>query len=405
MSMEPGGGTHADPGGGTEPRDFEGALRELLSPGGIGRAGRLAHLSGASEAELRVFGELWVEAGPETQRALARELLTGAERDVLLSFDTLFLWLLEDDDDEVRARAIAGLWESEDPRLAERFVETLRDDDSAEVRAQAAIALGSFVELAELGDLSRELGRRIVNALLAVARDEAESADLRRRATASAGYADEERVRDWLDEAIDAPERLLRLGAMRGMGHSADEGWAEAVLRGLDSEDPEMRFEAAHAAGELELGQALEALARIALEEDPDPELRLEAIWALGEIGGDDAAKVLDHLAGRAEDDEMAEAIDDARAAAALHEGEIGPYGRMDLDELIAAQDRDRWDLRTEDDEPDDESAYNEDAGWDDEEDGWDDDPRGDADADPRDPADDDAWRANGAHAEDEDAP
>jgi HEAT repeat protein len=80
-----------------------------------------------------------------------------------------------------------------------------------------------------------------------------------------------------------------------------------------------MRYEAARAAGELELISAVPLLVRLAAREDP--EIQDVAIWSLGEIGSREALRVLERLAERAYESGNAlliEAIDDAIANASL---------------------------------------------------------------------------------------
>ena len=70
-----------------------------------------------------------------------------------------------------------------------------------------------------------------------------------------------------------------------------------------------MRYEAAHACGDLQNPGALPALKR--LLNDPDDEVREAAVWALGQIGGDRAKKLLNEIA-QGNDESLAEAAAEA---------------------------------------------------------------------------------------------
>ena len=59
----------------------------------------------------------------------------------------------------------------------------------------------------------------------------------------------------------------------------------------LFSVNPEMRYEAARACGELQARAAVPRLAE--LIDDPDREVQEAALWALGQAGGDDARRLL----------------------------------------------------------------------------------------------------------------
>jgi HEAT repeat protein len=65
----------------------------------------------------------------------------------------------------------------------------------------------------------------------------------------------------------------------------------------LESSDPEMRFEALGALGELEAEAAVPNIEP--LLEDEDAEVQLAALDALGKIGGEDAKAILRRYAGR----------------------------------------------------------------------------------------------------------
>ena len=79
--------------------------------------------------------------------------------------------------------------------------------------------------------------------------------------------------------------------AVFAMGRNMDARWQQTVLDELDSDAPGMRYEAARAAGEMTLEDALPMLAR--LIDDEDLEVRLASVWALGQIGGRPAAEAL----------------------------------------------------------------------------------------------------------------
>jgi HEAT repeat protein len=93
------------------------------------------------------------------------------------------------------------------------------------------------------------------------------------------------------------------------MGFACDLVWLNTVLGEMESEDPEMRFEAAQAAGQLEDERAVPLL--IGLTRDSDREVRLAAIAALGAIGGQAAREALMRLR-RSGDDVLGEAADAA---------------------------------------------------------------------------------------------
>jgi HEAT repeat protein len=96
------------------------------------------------------------------------------------------------------------------------------------------------------------------------------------------------------------------------MGRSQDSRWLPTILLQLESEDPEIRFEAARAAGLLGSTDALPVL--ILAARDDDAEVRHVAISAIGQIGGRGAVRALERLAadaGEADLELIQSAIDD----------------------------------------------------------------------------------------------
>jgi HEAT repeat protein len=248
-----------------------------------------------------------------------------AEGDVHLNFSPLFLALLEDDDEGVRSAAVEGLWEHEDPSLIQRLLSLLNLDSVDAVRASAAHSLGRFVARGELEfGIHRKRAKPAVDRLVEIAEDEREDSETRRRALAAAGYADRQDVRNAIEFALRSEDSTVLAGAIRAMGNSADASWGESVLDWLTDDDPELRFEAVRAAGELELQSAVTPLVSIA-QFETDVLLRTEAIWALGEIGGIQAKRALERVGGSLanHEDALTEAVDEALAQCALIEGEL----------------------------------------------------------------------------------
>lgn len=396
--------------GAPEFRDFASALRGLADPAAEPGRELLYMLSGPSAGELAHWRLAWPEIPPERRCRIARRMLDAAEADIQLDFRLLFADLLADTDAGVRATAVAGLWEASDPALVARFGQLVATDADAAVRAQAARALGAFVERAELEGRSSDSLEAALGQLMAAAADPAEALEVRRRAIESLGYADRAEVRLLIARAAGAAETSLRAGALRAMGHSADPDWAPEVLPRLSDADPELRFEAAHAAGELELSEAVPELA--ILIEGPDRRVQLAAVWALGEIGGERAERALERLAARSDeaDEELVTAIEDALSTVALG-GETLAFGGFVFDPRPsngraaggrgrAAEDADRaWDEEAADE--DDEGDWDEDDLEDDDaaeldwdaadEDDWGEDDADEAELDEDEAEDDDA--------------
>jgi HEAT repeat protein len=179
-----------------------------------------------------------------------------------------------------------------------------------DVRAAAASALGRYVYLGEVEDLAESQARRVEEALLAVINGPDEL-EVRRRALEAVAFSSRPEVPPLIAAAYAAPEQKLRVSAVFAMGRNADgKRWGRPVRAELESAEPEMRFEAARAAGELELSEAGPQLA--ALVEDVDTQVQEAAIWSLGQIGGEFARRTLERLLERSEDEDEQEYIQEA---------------------------------------------------------------------------------------------
>jgi HEAT repeat protein len=249
-------------------------------------------LSDLTRAEAQLFQEVWALVDTERRQWIIQSLVDIAEASFEVNFNPIFRLCLNDEDEVVRSWAIEGLWEDEDLTLAGLLVRLLRDDPSESVRAAAATSLGRFVLLGELEKIEAALAMMVEDALLGAIYDPHEMLEVRRRAVESIAYSGQAQVRDIIEMAYCDEEERMRISAVFAMGRSVDPLWREMVIAELDDYNPEMRYEAARACGELEASDALSALIDL-IEADPDPEVQEMAIWALGRIGGKEARRIL----------------------------------------------------------------------------------------------------------------
>ncbi len=221
------------------------------------------------------------------------DLVEVAEVSFEVNFDPIFLVAMGDEDHEVRAAAIDGLWENEDQALIGPLVHLLRADDAPNVRAAAATALGRFVLLGELGDIDRAPAMLAEEALLKALRHGEEVLEVRRRAIEAIAYSGEAGVREIIENAYYDEDEEMQASALFAMGRSADPYWRAWLVRELENPGAEIRFEAARACGELEASKAISQLTRMTFA-DPDREVQQAAVWALGRIGGRESRAALE---------------------------------------------------------------------------------------------------------------
>jgi HEAT repeat protein len=106
---------------------------------------------------------------------------------------------------------------------------------------------------------------------------------------------EDEQVRQAIRETYESTDPQMKAGAVCAMGVNLDPGWERFIVTELSSGYPEVRYQAALSAGELELTSAASDL--IELTKDADSDVRLAAVSALGQIGGGEARRTLQRLA------------------------------------------------------------------------------------------------------------
>jgi len=351
----------------TKPIPFTQTLEQLHSDAPLA-ADAVYSLSDLIDQNWADFQIVWPNLPVERRRHVIDRLVDTAETNFELDFTPIVHLALADPDLEVRLRAVEGVLEESGLPTIRRLLTLAQEDTFSEVRAAAAKALGPFVLQGELGKLPERFSRELQESILGLHNDQAEDLDVRRRALEAIANCGHSSVPELIREAYYADELPMRVSAVFAMGRSCDDAWQPQVLEELTSEFPELRYEAARAAGELELRQALPRLIELAYE--GDREIQEVAIWSLGEIGGQLARKALDQLAAQAEqagDDTLLEAIQDAQSIASLSgEGmlpllDIGGAGPDDLDDFVDVDDLDALDDLDDEGRADQEFDFDED--------------------------------------------
>ena len=289
----------------------------------------LHRFSDLAPAELDTVKNNWSKVSSRRKHTLLEDLEDLAETDTLTSFDDMAHSLLADPDPDVRTRAIRLLWESEDVKLIPVYLKMMDEDEDTGTRAAAANALGQFVYLGELDKYPSKTKKQVEDQLLAVTTTAKETL-VRRRALESLGYSGRKEVIPLIEAAYHQKDPDWLVSALFAMGRSCNERWKKQVLTQLRASDEDVRSEAIHAAGELELSSARPALLDLLADEE-DLEIRREIVWALSKVGGDGVRARLEELLDMEEDDEEADFIEEALDALNFTE-ERGPFDLLDVD-------------------------------------------------------------------------
>ncbi len=278
--------------------------------------GELHLLSDMPPAAAAAFEDAWPGIDLYRRREIMRRLAEKCQTDFSVDFGPVALMGLRDEDEQVRLAALDTFWDAEAPELIPPLVGLLNHDAAAAVQASAALVLGQFVMMGELGELPAAAFEALTDDLLAVVNDGERALLVRCRALEALAAASRDEIPELIRDAYGSGEETLKISAVAAMGRTADPCWEPIVLAELTSVNPSMRYQATRAAGMIALEAALPGL--VELLDDPDPEVVTASIWALGEIGGDEARRALELLL---DDDEIAGLVQDALDAMDLMTG------------------------------------------------------------------------------------
>jgi hypothetical protein len=268
--------------------------------------------SDLSASELTILKSTWNLVSPRRKAALLQDLESMMNYNYQVNFDTFAKFCLNDEEPGVRSAAIRLLDEYERRDLIDPLLDILFNDADDVVQSEAATILGNYVYKGELEELPQSDKNRIEEALLK-ALAENPSVLLQRRAVEALAYSSRDEVAPLILAAYEKPEREWKASALFSMGRSANRQWEKIVLANLDSDEPDIQFEAIGAVGEMYIERALPRLLEIAEDfENLDQPIRMALGRALENIGGMEGISVLSRMLEWAEDDEEIELLEQA---------------------------------------------------------------------------------------------
>lgn len=325
-----------------EETPFEQVLAQLQDESSSFPAQMLYRFSGLEGAFLSNLKATWPKLSELRKRGLLEDLELFAEGNSVMDFDAVGAIGLSDEDAEIREIALRTLWQTDDERYLPEILTIIQSDESAKVRAQAAAVLGRFVFLGELGRIRKSLLEKASAALFSIM-DNEDIEKVRQRALESLGFSSDSRVAGLIEDAYDFGDEDWQASALFAMGRSVDERWVPSIMESLEHPNSEINREAARAAGELEIDEAIPLL--ISLLHDDVADVRLSATWALSQIGGEVASDALEEYLSRADDEDEIDLIEDALENLAfnleLDELHILDFSQEDLEALNKPEEND----------------------------------------------------------------
>jgi len=305
---------------------FQTVLDSLTAAGKEFPRKYLGHFSDIQPLELQTVMDVWERVNLSRKLSLLEGLDALAEKDTLVSFDDFASAILIDPEASIRTRALRLLVECEDEKLIPTYLNLLKNDPDAGVRAEAANVLSLFIELGELEEIAEDAYSEIKPALVESAKSEKE-ARVRRQALEALGWSSDKEVIALVESAFDDEvDTEWKASALVAMGRSVNDIWEDRVLRSLLDENNKIRKAAVQSAGMLALKSARIPLLSMLAEEEDD-EVMMAVIWSLSQIGGEDVATYLEAVVAETEDDDLIAYLEEA------------------LDNLAFTEDLDRFDL------------------------------------------------------------
>jgi HEAT repeat protein len=282
-------------------------------------------LSNMTPERQALFEAAWIKLPLERRRKIAGSLNDLTEDVVELDFTSVYTFFLKDEDAEIRSKGVEGLWEDESRPVLGELLKLLENDPAPMVREKAALGVGRFAFLAELGRLPQRWIDRVRETLLAQVDNPKNSPEIQRRLIEGLGYFNnDDQVTKVIEKAYRNEDELIKAGALRAMGRNMNPRWLPEIGKELSNADPVLRYEAATAVGEMGSKELLPSL--IKLTDDKDREVRLAAIWALGQIGGPEASRTLKVLV-KDENSAVREAAQEALREISYADNPLNPLG------------------------------------------------------------------------------
>ena len=248
-------------------------------------------VSDLSPEELGQFARAWIDLPEERQLDIVSTMVQMAEENLDLDFSAIFKMCLRTSDEEVLEAAIGGLWELEDRSIIPGLVEVLHSTKGSKVRAATALALGKFAVLAQEGKLRATDAELVHRGLMETLEDEDEEIDVRMRCLEAVAPFNTDLIQQFVEWAYYSEDTDLKASSIYAMGRTGEVEWLPTLIQEFDSPEPAVRYETAHACGELGEEEAVQPLT--ILLQDEDHQVQLASIAALGKIGGPLARKAL----------------------------------------------------------------------------------------------------------------
>ncbi len=232
-----------------------------------------------------------------------------------------------DPEDRLAAAEMAGEIVVMNDELADLLLSIVSSNTEPErLRAKAVISLGPSLDQADCDQfdspedstISPAMFQKINDSLHQLYLNASLPKEVRRRTLEASVRSPQDWHKDAIRAAYSSPDPEWVLTAVFAMGHIR--GFGAQILESLENEDPDIHYEAVHAAGNWELDAAWDHVVDLLQDPETSKPLLLAAIDAAGSIRPKEAGVFLVDLADSG-DEEIAQAADEAMMMAQGAEG------------------------------------------------------------------------------------
>jgi HEAT repeat protein len=222
--------------------------------------------------------------------------------------------------DRLLAAELAGDNVVMDNDMAHRLLSIVKDtSESEELRSTAAVSFGAGLEYAEMMDfddyggegdlLTEEVFNEIQETFRILYYDADTPKIVRRRILEGSVRGSAEWHKEAVREAYSLDDTEWHITAVFCMGYVR--GFEDKIMESLESENPEVLYEAVQSAGHWGIKDAWPYIKELLLKEDIDKWLLIAAIEAAATVNPEESVEFLTDLE-NSEDEDIADAAEDA---------------------------------------------------------------------------------------------
>ena len=246
----------------------------------------LSILSGIEILEFEEVKSVWDLMDDSSLVSILSRLKILADTNISFDYSTVFKSMLLHESEEIRLKAIDGLWEHEDRSLIPVFTSFISKDNSQNVRLASANCLERFLDRSRSVPYPKRYLDSLKSTLLNIlSGDTNVDESLRYKALEMIGYFDGEEIDVLIKDAFFSENISVKSSAITAMGVTSNPIWLSLILSDLDDVYPTITISSIKSVGMLGDGEYSNWLMKYLSDEDVD--IQIAAVQSLGILGNE----------------------------------------------------------------------------------------------------------------------